>query len=202
MWTSRSEVTDHGRARKVTILRDAAPLSYAEVVRGWRDDPAFRGFYLSLLAAAPFDAMFWESPAVTRSSVDESYECVLVDSPQLAQARPDRQSFAASFKSAAAGTDVLAFENLSGDALLVVPCPSGPDHAYTHLSAFARSAPDTQRHALLRKLAEQLDSQLSDRPLWISTSGLGVFWLHIRLDSRPKYYVYRPYKNYSAPPQA
>lgn len=30
--------------------------------------------------------------------------------------------------------------------------------------------------------------------LWCSTSGLGVYWLHIRLDQYPKYYTYRPYK--------
>ena len=29
---------------------------------------------------------------------------------------------------------------------------------------------------------------------WLSTSGLGVYWLHVRLDSYPKYYTYRPYK--------
>ena len=31
--------------------------------------------------------------------------------------------------------------------------------------------------------------------LWVSTSGLGVYWLHVRLDSYPKYYQHAPYKN-------
>jgi hypothetical protein len=31
------------------------------------------------------------------------------------------------------------------------------------------------------------------RRFWISTSGLGVPWVHVRLDSYPKYYQYRPY---------
>ncbi len=31
-------------------------------------------------------------------------------------------------------------------------------------------------------------------PLWLSTAGGGVAWLHVRLDSRPKYYGYSPYK--------
>jgi hypothetical protein len=29
--------------------------------------------------------------------------------------------------------------------------------------------------------------------MWLSTSGLGVAWLHIRLDSTPKYYQHQPY---------
>ncbi|MDF9799652.1 hypothetical protein OKW21_004915 [Catalinimonas alkaloidigena] len=31
----------------------------------------------------------------------------------------------------------------------------------------------------------------------MSTSGLGVYWLHIRLDSRPKYYQFDPYRKLS-----
>jgi hypothetical protein len=30
--------------------------------------------------------------------------------------------------------------------------------------------------------------------MWVSTSGLGVYWLYIRLDSFPKYYNFQPYK--------
>lgn len=31
-------------------------------------------------------------------------------------------------------------------------------------------------------------------PIWLNTAGGGVAWLHIRLDHRPKYYRYLPYK--------
>ena len=34
----------------------------------------------------------------------------------------------------------------------------------------------------------------SQRPLWLSTNGLGVAWLHARIDARPKYYSHRPYR--------
>ena len=40
-------------------------------------------------------------------------------------------------------------------------------------------------------------SALSDQPLWVSTCGLGVYWLHVRLDSFPKYYRYAPYQTFS-----
>ena len=31
------------------------------------------------------------------------------------------------------------------------------------------------------------------RPLWLNTSGAAVAWLHVRLDSSPKYYRHREY---------
>ena len=31
------------------------------------------------------------------------------------------------------------------------------------------------------------------KPVWLSTSGMGVAWLHFRLDQRPKYYTYRAF---------
>lgn len=34
----------------------------------------------------------------------------------------------------------------------------------------------------------------ADRKLWLSTSGLGVSWLHVRVDSVPKYYNFEEYK--------
>jgi hypothetical protein len=30
--------------------------------------------------------------------------------------------------------------------------------------------------------------------LWLSTAGMGVSWLHVRLDSSLKYYGYKPFK--------
>ena len=68
---------------------------------------------------------------------------------------------------------------------------------YAHLAAFVREAPETQVRAfgaavgsaMLARMAE-----VGDKPIWLSTSGLGVAWLHARLYSRPKYYTHGPYK--------
>ena len=42
--------------------------------------------------------------------------------------------------------------------------------------------------------ADAVAARLSDRPLWLSTSGAGVAWLHVRLDDRPKYIQHAPYR--------
>ena len=42
--------------------------------------------------------------------------------------------------------------------------------------------------------SSQSDNNKNNDPIWFSTSGSGVAWLHFRLDSRPKYYTYKPFK--------
>lgn len=42
-------------------------------------------------------------------------------------------------------------------------------------------------------MGETIQQRVSASLLWLITAGMGVFWLHLRLDSRPKYYSHRPY---------
>jgi hypothetical protein len=35
---------------------------------------------------------------------------------------------------------------------------------------------------------------LGVRPVWLSTAGAGVPWLHLRLDDRPRYYGFAPFR--------
>jgi uncharacterized protein DUF6940 len=76
---------------------------------------------------------------------------------------------------------------------MVVPCPVGPESAYGHLAAFVRSAPKQHVDHVWQAVGKAVQERLSEKPVWLSTAGLGVSWLHVRLDSRPKYYGYRPY---------
>ncbi|MEE8426114.1 MAG: hypothetical protein V3S15_02440, partial [Woeseiaceae bacterium] len=138
---------------------------------------------------------FWETPPVTSATIDREFEFVLVDSPQLAGVRADEQAFANHFASAGPAASVIEFSNLGGDATLVVPCPRGPLTAYSQLSTFARRAPDHQQHRLRALVGAALERRLGTQPVWLSTSGLGIYWLHIRLDSAPKYYTHEPYRS-------
>ena len=85
------------------------------------------------------------------------------------------------------------FPNLGNDAVLVVPRPSGAAAAWSHLAAFVRNAPAHQVHELWRVIGITMEQQLGTSPIWLSTAGMGVSWLHVRLDSRPKYYGFAEY---------
>jgi hypothetical protein len=127
--------------------------------------------------------------------VEQSFEFVLVDSPRLADVKPDPVAFRQYFESAASNAEIVAFANLGNDAYLIAPCPRAPLSAYAHLAAFIREAPDHQKHALWQAVGMALERRLDGRPLWLSTAGLGVYWLHLRLDSRPKYYSFQAYRD-------
>ena len=70
--------------------------------------------------------------------------------------------------------------------------------AYAHLANFVRQAPSAQVAQLLQtvgaSMIERLEQVDKGTAVYLSTSGLGVYWLHVRLDSRPKYYTFRQYK--------
>lgn len=194
MWESRIDRLPQEGLR-VRALRRGIPLSYAEVVRLWIDEEGFRDWFSRLLVGVPLGAYFWEVAPVVRSTLDRGFEFVLVDARSLLGLRPDPEPFAEQLAEVRLASGVAAFSNLGGDAFLVAPLPIGPLSAYAHLAAFVRSAPDQQRHALWRAVARAVEQRIGDDPLWVSTAGLGVPWLHVRLDTRPKYYRFAAYRN-------
>ena len=139
--------------------------------------------------------LFWEMPALDEARLNRRFECVVVDAPALAAVRADPRAFATALRSARDG--VATFANLGGDATLIAPAPppGGAESAYRHLTSFAREARPTEHNALWRAVVTAVRGRLGAEPLWISTSGLGVHWLHVRLDVRPKYYTHAPYRD-------
>jgi hypothetical protein len=151
------------------------------------------------LVEAPFPAYFWETPPVTSDSLDATFEFVLVNSPQLTGIRTGNRAFSNQFSSAQSGESVIKFMNLGGDATLVVPCPREPRDHYAHLASFARGASGDQQHELWAMVGATLENSLGSKPVWVSTSGLGIYWVHIRLDAYPKYYTHDPYRMFRQP---
>jgi hypothetical protein len=192
-WQSTVKILDGVNAQKVSFQRDSRPVSYDEVLSGWRDDARFRTFFTKLLADSPFSAYRWETPPVTTSTLQRAFEFVLYDAPELNRT-PDPTAFADALANAPAEESVAAFANLGNDAVLIVPRLQTDAEAYGHLAAFVRRAPDTQRHDFWRVVSAALRARLGQAPLWLNTSGLQVPWLHARLDSRPKYYRHQPYR--------
>ena len=194
-WTTDTEDLEGGRVRRITMRRNGQAVSFAEAIGLWRSDPSFRDFFIALLADAPFEAYFWETPPVTEQTQGRDFEFILAESRALASFAADPTAFAQIFRTDESGGETVSFPNLGGDALLIAPRPRSAEDAYPHLAAFSRRAPSEQQHALWQEVGEVVAQNLSDHPLWLSTSGLGVAWLHVRLDSRPKYYTFQPYRN-------
>lgn len=191
MWSFQSRELADTLGLQFRVDLDSRPATVADVLNAWRNDAEFRTQFNAQLAAVPYSAFRWETPPVTTDTLSRPFEFVVLDSPGLV-VQPDPDVFAEHFNRA--DTDVLVFPNLGGDAIMIVPCPMADPSAYGHLAAFVRLAPASQRDALWQSVAEAMMQRISSRPVWLSTAGGGVAWLHVRLDDRPKYYGFGPYR--------
>lgn len=198
MWTSCFKQIDR-QTSEVTFEASSRVLTFREVIDLWVNDKGFREYFTSVICEGPFAAFFWETPAITKSTLERPFKFVLVESASLAGLRSDPKPFASHFSSRR-DEAVLTFSNLGGDATLVVPAPLAGDSCYTHLARFLRTAPASQVDAFWQAAGRAMQNRISDAPTWLSTAGMGVSWLHLRLDSRPKYYRHSPYKSLNVTP--
>lgn len=192
MYATNSVDIPSGRLYRV--LEDKAPMPFRRFFELLAADEDFTDWFCRILAEFEGAAFFWELPPLNTATIDSDAEFVLIEAPSLARFPPERAPFASYFDRAP-DEDVIVFPNLGGDAVMVVPCPRGPDENYPHLAAFIRGAGKQQVRALWRRTAQEMLRNIGKRPTWLSTAGGGVAWLHIRLDSRPKYYSHAPYRN-------
>jgi hypothetical protein len=183
-------------AKRVTLSSSGRSITFAEVVDRWINDETFRAFFLAELRLTPFVGFFWELPPLQSDTLERPYEHVVLEGNLLERISPDPEPFLNALQASPVSDLVASFPNIGGDAILVVPKPLAGSVGYGHLGAFLRAAPEKQQHALLTTLGRATEGSLQRRGsrLWISTAGLGVSWLHIRLDSRPKYYKHQPYR--------
>ena len=193
MWKSHSETIDSETIR-TSLSCYGRFISFREFIDLLQTSQEFRSFFSGTIADSPFQAFFWETPPVNNRTLDQQFEFVVLQGHSLLQLRPDPTAFESQFLTQPT-EPVLTFANLGGDALLVVPRPIGSHASYTHLATFLRNAPKSQVSALWKCAGAAAQKRISDLPMWISTAGLGVSWLHLRLDSRPKYLRFKPYKN-------
>merc|ERR1711972_185428 len=131
-------------------------------------------------------------------SGNESFEFAILDAPGLGRHGADISPFSEHLASLSGQAVACAFANLGGDTALVAPAnATGQPADYPHLAAFLRGdAPSDQVEKTWAELGRAIAGQLEQRELvWVSTCGLAVHWLHLRVDARPKYYNWSPYRS-------
>lgn len=189
MRTVESERVDEKTCRWCVIDADHGKLTFEEVHSAWRSDECFRSSWIGSLKALPFGAYCWECPPVHVTSLSRVFECVMIGSPSLSRMGTDPGAFAEHFRP---GREVVTFGNLGGDAMLVAPCPEG-QRDFAHLASFTATASAGRQDAFWRAVGDALASRIGPPPFWLNTAGHGVAWLHVRLDSSPKYYRHAAY---------
>ena len=123
---------------------------------------------------------FWECDQV---SLNQPFRFAIFNSKTLSHRKQDNTAFNGSINCKKSSPYAISFPSLSKNIDLVVPCKYSKKVDYTSISTFSRTAPIKQQVAFWNKVGENI--KVGD---WVSTSGLGVAWLHVRIARRPKYY--------------
>jgi hypothetical protein len=187
-WSASTSGT--GSTEIIGLFQDGVSLTFRQLFDLLKKNSDFTAWYTDQLKSSRFSSFFWEHPPLTRATIDRNAEFALVNAPMFENLRPNAAPFRAYFTTG----EIVTFRNLGGDATLIAPSPVNSSPGYAHLATFLHGAPASQVHALWKCVGHTICKSLSDKPIWLSTSGLGVAWLHIRLDSSPKYYQHQPYK--------
>lgn len=191
-WAHEVDNPRPGWVQRIAVSANGAPLPFGHALRLLDQDPSFRRFLTQLLTGSSYAAFRWETPPISLSNLDRRFEFVLCNDPHL-ETRSEPDVYSSYFTGSNASALVLPIPNLGRTATLVVPRQVADAQTYAHLARFLRAGPADQVHALWRCVAEAAQQRLSAAPLWISTAGGGVAWLHVRIENEPKYYSHRPY---------
>lgn len=145
------------------------------------------------------EAFIWECVPVSLQTLHQTTFAFAVRPSQALERMPcDRRSFAEHFNQAE-GKLVTSFWNLGGDSLLVTPVSDSA--SFNHISSFHRLARLEEKSIFWQHVVECMKMKLASSPrklVWLSTNGLGVGWLHVRIDERPKYYGFAPFREVPA----
>lgn len=189
MWKLKKLEINNGY--RFSLKRDDKDASYQETLEAFRDSDMFRSFFISFLQTLPFNSFRWETCPFSNELLQRQFEFVVLDAPSI-----DRLADSTAFQKYIGTTQkgVVSFPNLGKDAHMVVPTYRASSVNYCHLASFSNTAPNLQQHEFWQEVGAIGLELVTDVPLWLSTAGAGVAWLHIRFDSSPKYYKYSEFK--------
>jgi hypothetical protein len=193
-WHCTSHALELDRGTRFTVRDAVGFVTFGHALELLESSAKFRDCLSQTIARTKYPKIRWETPPVTIQSLDRSFEFVLMNSSDLGES-PEPEVFREYFESQPIEVQVLAVPNLGRTARLIVPREMVSAENYAHFKIFLCGAPKEQIHELWRCVAYTAKQELSNQPLWISTAGGGVNWLHVRLEHEPKYYSYRPFAN-------
>ena len=178
---------------KFHLKQDDNYLSFQDVFKLWKQSSGFIEFYINELIALGYTAFYWEHPAINSNLLDKRYECIILKSIPLETLPINERAFKDYIVS---NELVVDFMNLGKNARLIVPTKATNKEIYNHIGKFIRQADKAQIIKVFKTVGKAILEEIEQQKLiWLNTAGLGVIWLHIRLDSRPKYYKTIAYKN-------
>ncbi|RHZ37251.1 DUF6940 family protein [endosymbiont GvMRE of Glomus versiforme] len=143
-------------------------------------------------------AYFWECLPISKDTLNRPFEFVVIKNEKLNNINQNYSSFKEYIDK-----NEKSFISRRG-ATLIIPLPEknkdNEELDYKNLASFIQNVPDNseQQKTLWQEVARQLETNLEDKnPRWLSAHGLGVPYLHVRIDKQPIYYSWSEYKEFT-----
>lgn len=176
--------------RRYVFYRNASDLpTWKDLLtdlRNRNDTPLVQKF-VAVLKNCPFTSYYFEAPNL--KSINIPLEFVLVESDTL---HTKKANWGPYRDYMSLGKHATSFDNKDGEFRLIIPTKKGD---YGHVADFMKSATDKEIQEVLHLTAKEIhDASKSRKPLYLSTHGDGVSWLHFRVGRTPKYYNYHKYE--------
>jgi len=154
--------------------------------------------FIEVLTNCKFNEYYLEFNPVSYSTLDKRiFEFVLVKTKICLNA--DFTPFN-KFNINSNTNDIRVFPNLSNTSILISPCYNKLFNiqSYAHIGIFMKNFNTKQQIDLIYTMFSVYITTLKSKPndfMWLSTHGKGVGWLHIRIDTQPKYITWLHYKS-------
>jgi hypothetical protein len=181
----------------IRILRDVPPSKNSD------SDLSIKSYY-------------FQTPNIC--SLNIPIEFVLMKTHNLHKKKADWSKYAEYMNRKPRNRHSLSFINLTGNIMLTIPFNKKKNIRYGHIKDYMTYASMEEIYDIFLEIGIQIEiyNEASRRhssinksnvatttsnisichPLYLSTHGHGVQWLHFRLEEKPLYYNYNYYKNY------
>ena len=187
---------------KPTHLTDITWGSFLEKMK--EDNAIFK--FNQELAESPHKAFLFECNPIRYEKLDETkFEYTLISDKILDKKSANPSAFSKEISTAhKKGERSTHFLNLGKNARLIIPSnldKKTKTKQFAHIARFVREASKEDILSFWKTVFTSLKNELQEKHkknpnqwTWLNTHGHGVPWLHMRVDSRPKYYSHSPYK--------
>lgn len=127
----------------------------------------------------------------------EKYKEKFIENKHLDRMKEDHSPFS-EYINKSKNKYVISFYNLSRDTLLIIPTPK-KNRNYTTIKHFIDNSSETQQKQFWKYVSKCIKKLIKNGNItyWISTHGFGVPYFHLRISSKPKYFVTKSFTKYS-----
>ena len=139
-----------------------------------------------------YNSYFLECPKMNADTLNDEFEFIIYD------AKNKFENKSANFDIFCPYSDnhlSFSMKSYSGNTLIIPNYMKGtPCVNYLNISNFLKNSLDEQIVDLFYLISDNLKKEInSGKTVWLSTHGLGIPWLHIRIDYYPTYYSHKKY---------